>query len=153
MIHIILLQPRIPQNTGNIGRLCVAGEARLHLIHPLGFHIDDKSLKRAGMDYWQDLDKKEWECVEDFWKCYPIDSNHYFFSTKATKILYEARFKKECFLYFGREDAGIDKHILQANATQMLKIPISRKARSLNLATSVGIALYEALRQNGIMPT
>lgn len=150
MTHIILLQPRIPQNTGNIGRLCVAAQAKLHLIHPLGFHLDDKYLKRAGMDYWEYLDLKEWDCVEDFWECYPLDCSHYFFSTKAKKIFYEARFQKECFLYFGREDAGIDEVILKDNEEKTFKIPMSPKARSLNLATTVGIALYEAIRQNGL---
>ena len=147
MIHIILLQPRIPQNTGNIGRLCLAGQATLHLIHPLGFYLDDKYLKRAGMDYWDKADKKQWDCLEDFWKCYPLESNHYFFSTKASKVFYKATFQKECFLYFGREDAGIDEQILRNNESQTFKIPMSTQARSLNLATSVAIVLYEAIRQ------
>ncbi|MDO7253730.1 tRNA (cytidine(34)-2'-O)-methyltransferase [Helicobacter cappadocius] len=148
MLNIILIEPRIPQNTGNIGRLCVAGNARLHLIHPLGFSIDEKSLKRAGMDYWKSLCVKEWENIEEFWKFYPVDKNHFFLSTKAKKIYYEANFENECFLYFGREDAGINKEILSLYPNQTLKIPMTKGTRSINLATSVGAVLYEAIRQN-----
>ena len=148
MIHIILIEPRIPQNTGNIGRLCVGANAMLHLIHPLGFNLDEKALKRAGMDYWENLNKKEWDNLEHFWGSYPIDSNHFFLSTKSSKPYYEASFKQECFLYFGREDAGIDEDILRDHWDQTLTIPMAKIARSLNLATSVGIVLYEAIRQN-----
>lgn len=148
MINVILIEPRIPQNTGNIGRLCVAGNARLHLVHPLGFNIDEKSLRRAGMDYWKDLDVKEWENIEEFWTAHPVDENHFFFSTKAKKIYYEADFKDECFLYFGREDAGIKQEILNANPHQTLKIPMTKGTRSINLATCVGAVLYEAIRQS-----
>ncbi len=194
MLHIILIEPRIPQNTGNIGRLCVAANATLHLIHPLGFCLSEKSLKRAGLDYWQYLHKCEWDSVEHFWrsypldskhfflttkahkpyyharfdagldywqylhKCewdsvehfwrsYPLDSKHFFLTTKAHKPYYHARFDKECFLYFGREDGGISEKILQQHASQCLTIPMAAQARSLNLATSVGIVAYEAIRQ------
>lgn len=147
MLHIILIEPRIPQNTGNIGRLCVAMDATLHLIHPLGFRLDDKLLKRAGLDYWADLKKCEWDDLAHFWAHYPLDERHFFLSTKASRAYYEARFEEECFLYFGREDAGIDERILESNAAQCLRIPMSAKARSINLATSVGIVAYEALRQ------
>ena len=149
MLHIILIEPRIPQNTGNIGRLCVAANATLHLIHPLGFCLGEKSLKRAGLDYWQYLQKYEWDSVEHFWAHYPLDSRHFFLTTKADKPYYHARFDKECFLYFGREDAGISEEILRANASQCLAIPMTAQARSLNLATSVGIVAYEVLRQQG----
>lgn len=147
MLHIILIEPRIPQNTGNIGRLCVATNATLHLIHPLGFCLSEKSLKRAGLDYWQYLHKCEWDSVEHFWRSYPLDSKHFFLTTKAHKPYYHARFDKECFLYFGREDAGISERILNANNKQCLTIPMAAQARSLNLATSVGIVAYEAIRQ------
>lgn len=147
MLHIILIEPRIPQNTGNIGRLCVATNATLHLIHPLGFSLSDKLLKRAGLDYWQYLTKHEWDSLAHFWEHYPLDSRHFFLTTKAQTPHFHAHFGAECFLYFGREDAGIDERILQGK--QCLRIPMSAHARSLNLATSVGIVAYEALRQQG----
>lgn len=148
MLNVILIEPRIPQNTGNIGRLCVAANTRLHLVHPLGFCINEKSLKRAGMDYWQNLCVREWENIEKFWETHPIDENHFFLSTKAKKLYYEGDFKDECFLYFGREDAGISEKILNANPSQTLKIPMTKGTRSINLATSVGAVLYEAIRQS-----
>ncbi|STP13193.1 RNA methylase [Helicobacter mustelae] len=150
MIHIVLIEPRIPQNTGNIGRLCVAAGARLHLIHPLGFSIDEKALKRAGMDYWRVLDLREWKNLQEFWESHPFDHKHFLLSTKAKKIYYKAPFCRECFLYFGREDAGIDSGILQTYAKQVYKIPMQKNIRSINLATSVGVVLYEAIRQNEI---
>lgn len=149
MLHIVLIEPRIPQNTGNIGRLCVATNAVLHLIHPLGFTLDEKHLKRAGLDYWQHLEKYEWDNITHFWQYHTPDSKHFFLSTKAKTPYYQANFQKECFLYFGREDAGISETILKTYATQTLTIPMSKHARSLNLATSVGIVAYEALRQIG----
>ncbi len=147
MIHIVLIEPRIPQNTGNIGRLCVAANASLHLIYPLGFYLNEKAIKRSGMDYWQNLKKYEWNDLAHFWEHYPLDSRHYFLTTKTNTPYYQATFEKECFLYFGREDAGIDETILQAHQSQTLTIPMAKIARSLNLATSVGIVLYEAIRQ------
>ncbi|MGX3097429.1 tRNA (cytidine(34)-2'-O)-methyltransferase [Helicobacter sp. 23-1046] len=156
MIHIVLVEPQIPQNTGNIGRLCVATNAMLHLIKPLGFSTSQKELKRAGLDYWQHLSVKEWENLEDFWESHPIANTkeqaqkHFFFSTKAQKLHYEASFGKECYLYFGREDAGIDERILTQNINAIYKLPMSKIARSINLATCVGAVLYEALRQNGL---
>ncbi len=148
MFNIVLVEPRIPQNTGNIGRLCVAGGAKLHLIHPLGFHISQKELKRAGMDYWQKLQVQEWENLESFWKTFPPDSKHFFLSTKGKRAYFEMSFQEDCFLYFGREDAGLDEKILQSYPEQTLKIPMKEDARSINLATCVGAVLYEAIRQN-----
>ena len=148
MFNIVLVEPRIPQNTGNIGRLCVAGGAKLHLIHPLGFHISQKELKRAGMDYWQKLQVQEWENLELFWKTFPPDSKHFFLSTKGKRTYFEMSFQEDCFLYFGREDAGLDEKILQNYPEQTLKIPMKEDARSINLATCVGAVLYEAIRQN-----
>ncbi|PAF48374.1 RNA methyltransferase [Helicobacter sp. 12S02634-8] len=150
MINIVLIQPRIPQNTGNIGRLCVGAKARLHLIYPLGFCVDDKSLKRAGLDYWQHLDWYQWENIEHFWSAHPINSQHFFFSTKASKLYYDAHFADECFLYFGREDAGIAPEILAQHSAQTFKIPMTQGTRSINLATAVGAVLYEAIRQTKI---
>ncbi len=147
MINIVLVEPQIPQNTGNIGRLCVAANARLHLIHPLGFRIDEKEVKRAGLDYWQKLDVREYENLEAFWQEHPISSAHFFLSTKSKKLYYQAVFKDACFLYFGREDAGLNMQILHQYQEQCFKIPMSKDTRSINLATSVGAVLYEAIRQ------
>lgn len=148
MFNIVLFEPRIPQNTGNIGRLCVAGDARLHLVHPLGFFINEKSLKRAGMDYWKDLKVLEWKNIDEFWKSYPVTQKHFFLTTKAQKFYYEASFCDECFLYFGREDKGIDENILQCYQENSFKIPMVLGTRSINLATAAGAVLYEAIRQS-----
>ncbi|WP_066388897.1 tRNA (cytidine(34)-2'-O)-methyltransferase [Helicobacter himalayensis] len=150
MLHIVLVEPQIPQNTGNIGRLCVATNSILHLIKPLGFSTSQKELKRAGLDYWQNLKVYEWENLDSFWESYPPNNAHFFFSTKARKLHYEAQFQKECFLYFGREDKGLDSQILARFENQIYKLPMSALARSINLATCVGAVTYEALRQNGI---
>lgn len=147
MFNIILVEPRIPQNTGNIGRLCVAGWGRLHLIHPLGFSVSQKEIKRSGMDYWQRLEVIEWENLSSFWEKHPVGENHFFFSTKAKENYFGASFSDECFLYFGREDAGLDTKILEQYPNQTYKLPM-RDARSINLATCVGAVLYEAIRQN-----
>lgn len=147
MFNIVLVEPRIPQNTGNIGRLCVAGWARLHLIHPLGFALSQKELKRSGMDYWQELEVIEWDNLEHFWECNPINHHHFFLSTKAQKNYFEAKFEDECFLYFGREDAGLNTQILEQYKTQALKLPM-KQGRSINISTCVGAVLYEAIRQN-----
>lgn len=146
-MRIVLHQPQIPHNTGAIGRLCVALGAELHLIHPLGFHLTQKEIRRAGLDYWEHLQLFEWDCVQSFWACYAPDSTHCFCSTKAQKSLYEARLVAPCFLHFGREDAGIPSEILTRYAKQCYKIPMQNTARSLNLATAVAIVGYESLRQ------
>lgn len=148
MFNVVLVEPRIPQNTGNIGRLCVACWAKLHLIHPLGFDLSQKEIKRAGLDYWERLEIFEWENLEAFWRAFPPDSQHFFLSTKGNKNHFEAPFSKECFLYFGREDAGLDEKILQAFPDQTLKLPMKEGNRSINLATAAGAVLYEAIRQN-----
>lgn len=147
MINIVLVEPRIPQNTGNIGRLALASNARLHLIYPLGFILDSKGIKRAGMDYFNDVDLKKWDNLESFWEENKINENHFFFTTKANKNYFDATFNDNCFLYFGREDMGLDNKILQENKDKLLKIPMFNNARSLNLANSVSIAVYEVIRQ------
>ncbi len=151
LIHIILLEPRIPQNTGNIGRLCLAAGCRLHLIHPLGFSLTQKEIKRSGMDYWKDVDVCEWEDLEEFWACHPFCHRHFLLSTKAQKIYFQAPFagKEPCFLYFGREDGGLPEWLLDKYFDQTYKIPMQEGVRSLNLATSAGAVLYEAIRQIG----
>ena len=151
-IHIILCEPRIPQNTGNIGRLCVAAGANLHLIHPLGFEVSQKELRRAGMDYWQHLDVSEWESLEAFWDVYPFCDRHFLLSTKAKQVYYQAPFgnikeQSPSFLYFGREDAGLPDSLLEKYPNQVYKIPMQEGIRSINLATCVGAVLYEAIRQ------
>lgn len=148
MFNIVLVEPRIPQNTGNIGRLCVAGWARLHLIHPLGFQITQKELKRAGMDYWKKLEVFEWKNIQSFWEAFPPNAQHFFLSTKGNTPYFEVTLKDECFLYFGREDAGLSEKILQSYPNQVLKLPMTEDTRSINLATCVGAVLYEAIRQN-----
>ncbi|WP_285818720.1 tRNA (cytidine(34)-2'-O)-methyltransferase [Helicobacter bilis] len=150
LFHIVLVEPQIPQNTGNIGRLCVAANAVLHLIHPLGFSTKEKDLKRAGLDYWQCLEVYEWANLESFWQTYTPDSTHFFFSTKAKKLYFHADLKHGAFLYFGREDAGLPLHILESFKNQVYKIPMQKGVRSINLATSAGAVLYEAVRQSHI---
>lgn len=145
--HIILVEPQIPQNTGNIGRLCVALNARLHLIYPLGFDISQKEVRRAGLDYWQNLKLKTWENLESFWEKNRVDSKHFFLSTKAQNVIFDAPLQNGGFLYFGREDAGLPKELLKKYANQSYKLPMIKGVRSINLATSVGAVLYEGVRQ------
>ena len=147
MLNIVLLEPEIPANTGNIGRTCVAANARLHLIGPLGFRLDEKSLKRAGMDYWKDLDVTTYINYEEF-----LDQNPgakiYMATTKAEKVYTEAAFEEDCYIMFGKESAGIPEEILVENKENCIRIPMIGDIRSLNLGNSVAIVLYEALRQN-----
>ncbi len=147
MINIVLVEPRIPHNTGNIGRLALASNSRLHLIYPLGFILDSKGIKRAGMDYFNEVDLIKWDSLESFWEENKINENHFFFTTKANKNYFDATFNDNCFLYFGREDMGLDNKILQENKDKLLKIPMFNNARSLNLSNSVSIAVYEVIRQ------
>ena len=148
MFHIVLVEPQIPQNTGNIGRLCVATGSILHLIHPLGFCTSQKELKRAGLDYWQRLDVREYENLESFWAKYSVDSTHFFLTTKAERLIFEADLSHGGFLYFGREDAGLNSDILSKYKDSCYKLPMLQNIRSINLATSVGATLYEAIRQS-----
>ena len=151
MLNIVLHEPRIPHNTGNIGRLCLALNARLQLIYPLGFTIDDKHLKRAGMDYFDKISLVKWDNLEAFLVANPIDSRHFFLSTKANRSYFEAQFCDECFLHFGREDKGLPSDLINAHFTQTYKIPMQNNARSLNLSNAVSIVAYEAIRQiNGL---
>lgn len=148
MLHIVLVEPEIPPNTGNIARLCLAAEARLHLVEPLGFSLDEKALRRAGMDYWHLCDVKRWASLADLQAAEPA-GRYFYFTTKASKIYWDGCFRDGDFLVFGRESRGLPESLLRANAEQCLTIPMQPDARSLNLATSVGIALYEAKRQIG----
>lgn len=148
MFNIVLVTPQIPGNTGTIGRVCVATNSTLHLIKPLGFNIDDKSVKRAGLDYWSDLKLKVWESLDEFLSANPINERHFFATTKAEKNYFEMEFKKGDFLYFGREDGGLPMELMEKKWQNSMKIPMSTKTRSINLGISVGIILYEAIKQN-----
>jgi len=146
MLHIVLIEPEIPPNTGNIARLCLAAGARLHLVGELGFSLDEKSLKRAGMDYWHLCDIHRWESLMVLQSKNP-GGRFFYFSTKADKAYWDETFADGDFLVFGRESRGLPESLLRANPNHVLKIPMNPEARSLNLATSVGIALYEGARQ------
>lgn len=147
MLNIVLLEPELPANTGNIGRTCVAANARLHLIEPLGFHINDKMLKRAGLDYWPLLDVTVYDNYQDFLDRNP-GAKVYMATTKAPKIYTDIRFEPDCFIMFGKESAGIPENILLENQENCMRIPMTGEIRSLNLSNSAAIVLYEALRQN-----
>ena len=146
LINIVLLEPQIPQNTGNIARTCAATGASLHLIRPMGFEVDDKKLKRAGLDYWHELDITYYDGWNDFIKKNP-GSELYFFSTKARQVYTNVTYPRRVFLVFGREDAGLPEELLLANKSRCVRIPMRDKLRSLNLSNTVAIAVYETLRQ------
>ena len=149
MLHIILYQPQIPQNTGNIGRLCAITNARLHLIHPLGFSISDRHLKRSGMDYWYDLDLYEHENWEAFLKSSSRPERIWLFTTKSERSFWDASFRDNDGLLFGNEGSGAPEAVHTcSNIHARIQIPhMNASLRSLNLSTSAGIATYEALRQ------
>ena len=146
-LNIVLYEPEIPANTGNIGRTCVATNTRLHLIEPLGFSLEEKQLKRAGMDYWKDLHVKTYVNREDFCNQNP-GAKIYYATTKARHVYSEVSYEPDCFIMFGKESAGIPEEILKANPDTCVRIPMVGETRSLNLSNSVAIVLYEALRQN-----
>ena len=147
MLNIVLLEPEIPANTGNIGRTCVASGTRLHLIEPLGFSLSEKALKRAGMDYWKDLDVTTYIDYQDFLEKNP-GAKTYMATTKAHRVYTEVSYEEDCYIMFGKESAGIPEEILVQNEENCIRIPMMEKIRSLNLGNSVAIVLYEALRQN-----
>ncbi len=146
-MNIILFEPEIPANTGNIGRTCVATGTSLHLIEPLGFRITEKAVKRAGMDYWDQLDLHIYDNFEDFLQKNP-NAKIYMGTTKAKKTYTEVSYEPDCFLMFGKESAGIPEEILVDYEETSIRIPMNSNIRSLNLSNSVAIVLYEALRQN-----
>lgn len=148
MINIVLHEPEIPANTGNIGRTCVAAGARLHLIEPLGFRLDEKSLKRAGMDYWNDLDVQTYIDFDDFMEKNP-GAKIYMATTKALNVYTDVNYEPDCYIMFGKESAGIPEEILVNHKEDCIRIPMVGDIRSLNLGNSAAIVLYEALRQNG----
>jgi tRNA (cytidine/uridine-2'-O-)-methyltransferase len=147
MLNIVLHEPEIPANTGNIGRTCCATGTRLHLIGPLGFSINEKALKRAGMDYWEHLDVTVYDDYNDFLAKNP-GAKIYYATTKAPYVYTEANYEPDCYIMFGKESAGIPEDILVGNQETCIRIPMNPQIRSLNLSNSVAIVLYEALRQN-----
>ncbi|MCI9539949.1 MAG: tRNA (cytidine(34)-2'-O)-methyltransferase [Lachnospiraceae bacterium] len=147
MINIVLLEPEIPANTGNIGRTCVATGSRLHLIKPLGFRLEEKELKRAGLDYWKDLDVTVYENFKDFLQKNP-EAILFMATTKARKLYTEVEYPDNAYLMFGKESAGIPEEILLQYQETSVRIPMKEEIRSLNLSNSVAVLLYEALRQH-----
>ena len=148
MLNIVLFEPEIPANTGKIGRTCVATNTRLHLIEPLGFRLDEKSLKRAGMDYWKDLAVTTYIDFDDFIEKNP-NAKIYMATTKAPNVYTDVEYEPDCYIMFGKESAGIPEEILVNHKEESIRIPMAGDIRSLNLSNSVAIVLYEALRQNG----
>ncbi|MCI8776606.1 MAG: tRNA (cytidine(34)-2'-O)-methyltransferase [Oscillospiraceae bacterium] len=144
-LNIVLLQPQIPQNTGNIARTCAVTGARLHLVKPFGFEITDKNLKRAGLDYWDKLDISYYNSTEEFFSV--NTGNFYYFTTKGKNVYSEINYPDNAFIIFGREDKGIDEDILYKNEEYCVRIPMRNNLRSLNLSNSAAIAVYEVLRQ------
>ena len=145
-INIVLVEPEIPQNTGNIARTCAATGCRLHLVRPLGFSVDDKHLKRAGLDYWSLVDINYYDSFDEL-KKQNTNGLFYYSTTKGNKKHTEATYKKDCFIVFGKETAGLPKSLLEENKEFCIRVPMINDARSLNLANSVAIVVYEALRQ------
>ena len=148
MINIVLYSPEIPQNTGNISRTCAVTGARLHIIKPIGFEISDRTLKRAGLDYWDKLDVTYYENYKDFLEQNP-DAELYFFSAHGKNSYANIEYPDNAFLIFGRESVGLPKELVESNIDRSVRIPMRKTLRCLNLSNSVAIAVYEVLRQNG----
>ena len=144
-LNIVLIEPQIPQNTGNIARTCAVTGASLHLVKPLGFVIEDKHLKRAGLDYWDKLDINYYENIEDLFN--KTQGDYYFFTTKGKKKYSDVSYSENVYIIFGREDKGIEESLLHENMDKCVRIPMMGDLRSLNLSNSVAIATYEILRQ------
>lgn len=146
MLNIVLVEPEIPQNCGNIARTCAATGARLHLIRPLGFDISEKAVKRAGLDYWHLVEVRDYENLADFFSKNDV-KQMWCLSTKAPRHLAQAHFEDDCYLFFGKETKGLPEDFLEAHRSECIRIPMRSEARSLNLSNSVAITVYEALRQ------
>jgi tRNA (cytidine/uridine-2'-O-)-methyltransferase len=152
MLNVVLVNPEIPPNTGNIGRLCVAVGARLHLVKPLGFHIDDRSLKRAGLDYWKKLDLVVWETMDDYMDSLKADTV-VLTSSKRGELYHSIRYTTEDHILFGSETSGLPARLFNIFPGRIARIPIKLdRVRSLNLSSSAGIIVYEALKQTGTLP-
>ena len=148
MLNVVLYSPEIPQNTGNISRTCAVTGARLHIIKPIGFEISDRTLKRAGLDYWDKLDITYYENYEDFLR-QNENAQLFFFSAHAKKCYAEVEYPDGAYLVFGRETAGLPRELIEANIDSAVRIPMRKTLRCLNLSNAVAIAVYEALRQQG----
>ena len=147
MFNVVLVEPEIPPNTGNIGRLCLATRSKLHLVQPLGFDIDDRQLQRAGLDYWKEVDVQLWPSFAELVHAQPAEARYFFLTTKTSRLYYAESFQTNDFLVFGRETKGLPESLLAANRNRLLTIPM-HGTRSLNLATAVAVVLFEAVRQN-----
>ncbi len=151
-MHIVLVEPEIPPNTGNIARLCAATKTKLHLIEPFGFQLDDKQLKRAGMDYWRHVEWRRWANWSAFHAQLPADARLWFVESDGPRLYTEASFAAEDYLVFGRETAGLPKNLLEQNPERWLRIPMFNvESRSLNLSNCAALVLFEALRQQGFV--
>ena len=146
LLNIVLVEPEIPQNCGNIARTCAATGARLHLIHPLGFDVSEKAVKRAGLDYWHLVQVYEYDNLKDFFEKNQV-LQMWCLSTKAPRSYTEAKFQDECYLFFGKETKGLPEDFLQAHRDACIRLPMRQEARSLNLSNAVAITVFEALRQ------
>jgi len=146
VFNVVLVEPEIPPNTGNIGRLCLATRSTLHLVKPLGFSLDDRELRRAGLDYWNEVRLQVWDSFDALRRAQSAGARYFFLTTKSKRPYYEARFQKDDFLVFGRETKGLAEDLLAANVDSCITIPM-HGTRSLNLATAVAIVLFEAVRQ------
>jgi tRNA (cytidine/uridine-2'-O-)-methyltransferase len=149
VFNVVLVEPEIPPNTGNIGRLCLATRSTLHLIKPLGFSLDDRELRRAGLDYWEEVSLQLWDSFDVLRQAQPLGTRYFFLTTKSERPYYEVRFQKRDFLVFGRETKGLPEDLLAANVDNCITIPM-HGTRSLNLATAVAIVLFEAVRQQHV---
>ncbi len=148
MFNIVLVSPKIPQNTGSIGRTCVALGLTLHIVKPIPYELDDTKIKRAGLDYWPHLDLFVWESLEEFLTANPVNDRHFFLTTKSENSFFNASFAPKDYLYFGSEDAGLPETLMQKREEGMVTIDMREEFRSLNLAAAVSIVSYEAFRQN-----
>src|SRR4051795_11835789 len=146
MFNVVLIEPEIPPNTGNVGRLCLAAQSTLHLVKPFGFTLDDRQLKRAGLDYWNEVQLSVWDSFADLRAAQDEKARYFFLTTKSERPYYKVSFRSGDFLVFGRETKGLPEALLAENAESSLTIPM-KGTRSLNLATAVGIVLFEAVRQ------
>ncbi|HEX4707963.1 MAG TPA: tRNA (cytidine(34)-2'-O)-methyltransferase [Candidatus Udaeobacter sp.] len=146
MFNVVLVEPEIPPNTGNIGRLCLATRSTLHLVKPLGFSLEDRQLRRAGLDYWEEVHLQLWDSFEALRRAQPPATRYFFVTTKSERAYYDAKFQKGDFLVFGRETKGLPQELLAVNENNCITIPM-HGTRSLNLATAVAIVLFEAVRQ------
>ena len=148
MLNVVLIEPEIPQNTGNIARTCACTGARLHLVEPTGFRLTQRNLARAGCDYWDEVEIVRWSCADDFFEAHGEDELH-LFTGRASRNYADVAYGADAFLLFGRESSGIDPVILDRFADRCVRIPMREGLRSLNLSNAVAIATYEALRQSG----